>query len=61
MNRASSHITGASASRSTRILFGFEGCISDRHPRLMLSAVIALVLTADRIADLAAGLIARMP
>ncbi len=46
---------------SARILFGFKGCWSSRHPRAVLAAVIALVLTADRIADLAAAAIAGMP
>lgn len=43
----------------TRFLFGCPGDFASRHPRSMLAAVIALVLSADWLADLAASLVAQ--
>lgn len=41
-----------------RILFGQPGDFASRHPRAMLAAVIALVLSAEWIADTVAQLVA---
>jgi hypothetical protein len=46
---------------SVNLLFGYPGCWSSRHPRTVLAAVIALMLTADRIADVLAAAIAGAP
>jgi len=39
----------------SRLLFGAPGDWTSRHPRVMISAVIALVLMAEWLADVAAA------
>jgi len=43
--------------RSTRFLFGQPGDFASRHPRMMLTGLILLVLCAEKIADLVGGVL----